>query len=138
MERLINDFSSSHTMIKIGPAGSAGLGNFDGVKKAKELGLTAFECEFTYGVSISNEEAKRVGQLAKELNIALSCHAPYYINLASEEKPKIHASKNRILQSCERAHHLLAEYVVFHPGFYGKKPKQEVYKLIKNEIIDLL
>jgi len=27
--------------------------------------------------------------------------------------------------------------VVFHPGFYGKKSKEETYKMIKNEILDL-
>ena len=124
-------------MIRIGSAGSAGLGNFEGVKHAKELKLNALECEFTYGVRMSNQEAKRIGELAKKLDIMLSCHAPYYINLASLEKQKIHASKNRILQSCERAHYLGAKYVVFHAGFYQKKDKKEIYEIIKKEIIDL-
>lgn len=124
-------------MIRIGPAGSSGLGNFEGVKHCRELGLSAMEVEFTYGVRMLNPEAKKVGEIAKKLGIQLSVHAPYYINLASLEKPKVHASKNRILQSCERAHYLGAGYVVFHSGFYGKKTKEEIYDIIKRGITDL-
>ena len=123
--------------VAIGPAGTSGLGYEEGLKKCKELGLDSLEIEFTYGVRMKNEEAKKVGELAKKLNISLSCHAPYYINLASLEKPKVYASKTRILQSCERLHYLGGKYVVFHAGFYQKKTKKEIYEIIKNEIIDL-
>ena len=124
-------------MIKIGPAGSSGLGNEEGIRHAKELGLSALEVEFTYGVRMSNDEAKKIGLLAQELGISLSIHAPYYINLNSEERPKVHASKTRILQSCERGHYLGAKYIVFHAGFYGKEDKEKTYQDIKKEIIDL-
>jgi deoxyribonuclease-4 len=124
-------------LIRIGPAGASGLGNLQGLQHCKELQLHAMEVEFTYGVRMKNEEAKKIGLLAKELNIDLSVHAPYYINLASLEKQKIHASKERILQSCEKAHYLNAKYVVFHPGFYQKRDPEEIFQIIKEEIIDL-
>lgn len=124
-------------MIKIGPAGTSGLGYFEGLKTADKLGLSAMECEFTYGVRMSNSDAKEIGNLAKKLNVSLSVHAPYYINLASLEKQKVKASKIRILQSCERAHYLNAEYVVFHAAFYGKKEKEEIYSIVKDEITGL-
>ncbi len=124
-------------MIKLGSGGTAGLGYFDGLKKIKELNLSALECEFTHGVNMPNLKAVEIGKLAKRLNISLSVHAPYYINLVSEEKAKIKASKSRILQSCERAHHLNAKYVVFHAAYYGKREKQEVYDLVKKEIIEM-
>ncbi|MEM4336674.1 MAG: TIM barrel protein [Candidatus Woesearchaeota archaeon] len=125
------------TSILLGPAGSAGLGNEEGLKEVKRLGLEAMEIEFTYGVRMTNEEAKRIGDLAKKLRISLSVHCPYYINLNSEENRKIEASKKRILDSCERAHYLGAEYVVFHAGFYGKKSKEETFKIIKKKILDI-
>ena len=125
-------------MIKLGPAGSSGLGSIEGIKKVKELGLDAMEIEFTYGVNMSNEKAKEVGNLAKDLNIALSVHAPYYINLASEENIKVRDSKRRILDAAERAHHMGAKYVVFHGGFYQKRTKNETYRLIKKEVKDLV
>jgi deoxyribonuclease-4 len=123
--------------ILFGPAGSAGLGNVEGIKKAKKLGLDAFEVEFTYGVKMSNEEAKKVGEAAKENNIKLSIHAPYYINLASKEKAKLNASKKRILASCERAHYMNASPVVFHSGFYQGRNPEDIYKMIKAQIKDL-
>ena len=125
-------------MIKIGTAGTSGLGYPNGLAHCKELGLDALEVEFTHGVHMKNETANEVGEIAKQNKIGLSVHAPYFINLASDEKPKVTASKKRILDSCERAHHLGAKYVVFHAGFYGKKEREDVYSIISNEIADLL
>jgi len=124
-------------LIKIGPGGTSGLGYKEGLKEIKELNLDALEVEFTYGVRMSDIEAKRIGEMAKKLNIKLSVHGPYYINLASLEKVKVKASKKRILDSCERAHYLNAKYVVFHAGFYQKKDKEEIYQIIKKELIEL-
>ncbi len=125
-------------MILSGPGGTAGLGYDKGLRKISELGLTALECELTHGINISNAAAKKAGDLAKKLNISLSVHAPYFINLASEEKAKVNASKIRILQSCERGFYLGAAYVVFHPGFYQKKTKEQTYNIIKEEVKDLM
>lgn len=124
-------------MIKIGPAGSSGLGVLKGLEHTHKLGLDATEVEFTYGVNMSNDTAKQAGELAKKLKIDLSVHAPYYINLASEEKPKIHASINRILQSCEKAHHLGATHVVFHAAFYGKRNPAEVESMVQNALKEI-
>jgi deoxyribonuclease-4 len=126
------------TNILIGPGGTAGLGYDKGLRKISELGLTALEVELTHGVNISNAAAKKAGDLAKKLNISLSVHAPYFINLASEEKAKVNASKIRILQSCERGFYLGAANIVFHPGFYQKKTKEQTYNLIKEEVKDLM
>jgi len=123
--------------VLFGPAGSAGLGNEAGIAHAKELGLGAFEVEFTYGVRISNAEARKIGEIAKKLGIALSVHGPYYINLASNEKLKLAASKKRILQSCERAHYMGASPVVFHAGYYQGRNPEDVYNIVKEVIIDL-
>ena len=121
-------------MIKVGPAGSNGLGNLKGVQKVAEVGLDCMEVEFTYGVRMGLKSAKAVGALAKEHGIILSVHAPYYINLASEEKDKFVASKNRILDSCERAHALGARNVVFHAGFYQNRTAGQTYNKIKKAI----
>ena len=95
------------------------------------------EVEFTYGVRMSMDDAREVGALAKEKGVVLSVHAPYYINLASDEKEKIVASKKRILDSCERAHALGAHNVVFHAGFYQQKTGAQTYRLVKNAILEI-
>ncbi len=121
-------------MIKVGPAGSDGLGNLKGVQKAAEVGLDCMEVEFTYGVRMDLKTAETVGALAKERGIILSVHAPYYINLASDEKEKFDASKVRILDSCEKAHAMGARNVVLHAGFYQKRTAGQTYSLIKKAI----
>jgi deoxyribonuclease-4 len=124
-------------MIRIGPAGSGGLGNLEGIRKVARMKLDCMEVEFTYGVRMSVEDAREVGALAKEKGITLSVHAPYYINLASDEKEKIVASKQRILDSCERAAVFDARSVVFHAGFYQKKTAEQTYRLIKKAILEI-
>ena len=124
-------------MIRIGPAGSAGVGTLKGVARCAEMGLDCMEIEFTYGVRMDLKSARAVGKLAAEKGIRLSVHAPYYINLASEEKDKLAASKKRILDSCQRAHHLGARNVTFHAGFYQTKSADQTYARIENAMVGL-
>jgi deoxyribonuclease-4 len=95
------------------------------------------EVEFTYGVRMSVDDARKVGTLAQEKDIILSVHAPYYINLASDEKDKVVASKKRLIDSCERAHALGARCVVFHAGFYQEKTNAQTYNLIRKAILEI-
>ena len=124
-------------MIRIGPAGSGGLGNLKGVRRVAELNLDCMEVEFTYGVRLGLDAARDVGKLARQYGIVLSVHAPYYVNLAADEDEKVAASKKRILDSCERADALGAQNVVFHAGFYQKKTAEQTYRLIKEAICEL-
>ncbi len=121
-------------MIRLGPGGNCDKDILSSIAKLPTLGLNAQEVEFTHGVSMKNELAKKAGELAKEKDVALSIHAPYYINLNSEDKAKQKASIARILLCCERAHHLGAMPVVFHAGFYGKGTKESAYSTIKPHI----
>ena len=52
------------------------------------LGLSAYEYSFSHGVNMKPETAETIGREASKYNIAVSCHAPYYINLATEETEK--------------------------------------------------
>ncbi len=124
-------------MIRVGPAGSGGLGNLEGIRKVARMKLDCMEVEFTYGVRMSLEDAGEVGALAKDKGITLSVHAPYYINLASDEPAKVVASKQRILDSCERANIFGARSVVFHAGFYQQKTAEQTYALIKKAIVEI-
>ena len=124
--------------IRIGPAGSDGLGPLKGVEKVAGLGLECMEVEFTYGVRLKPDAARAVGDLARRKRIILSVHAPYYINLASEEKVKLAASKQRILDACHRAHLMGARNVVFHAGFYQERTPQDTFARIHSAVEALL
>ena len=129
-------------MIYLGPAGiptvSKERTTIGGIKCVAELKLNAFEVEFVRRVGMSNEMAKETGRVAKELNILLSVHCPYFINLCSQEKEKLDASKQRILDSVERAFHMGAEIAVFHPGFYGNLTPEAAFNAIEGACRDML
>lgn len=119
--------------IFLGPAGTPGFtrgGTLEGVVNVATMGLNAMEVQFTHGVRMSMQLAELVGKEAKEKNVLLSVHAPYYINLCSEDKEKLAASKKRILDSVKRAKAMGAYVVTLHPGFYGKLEKEEAFDRI--------
>jgi len=120
--------------IRIGPAGSDGLGYVKASIKAARMGLGCLEVAFTYGVRMKPEEAEAVGRLAREKDITLSVHAPYYINLAADDPEKLAASKERILSSCRMAAIMGARNVVFHAGFYQGRSAAKTFTRIAKQI----
>jgi len=124
--------------IKFGPAGLRGVKEaISNLELYHKLGLRACEIAFTYSIYIKEkEDAVKIGKAAKKLGIMLSIHAPYWINLNSEDKEKLRKSKERILKCCEVGTWLGAYRVVFHPGYYGKD-KNHAYEKIKKEILEI-
>jgi deoxyribonuclease-4 len=125
----------------LGPAGNCilarGEKTSDSLKNLARLGLNAQEIEFVRGVYMGKNEAKSIGGLAKKLGIRLSVHAPYYINLASEDAKKQLESRQRILASAEIGHHLGAREIVFHPAYFGKFDREKVFQITKEHILDM-
>ena len=110
--------------IRFGPGGNSQSFYKDNPKKSSleacrwlfAKGLDAYEYECTRGVKISKEFAVKLGKEAKACDVALSLHAPYYINLAAINPEKQQASMNHLLKSLEAANWMGATKVVFHPG----------------------
>ena len=125
-------------MIVLGVAGPCGNEYEHAFAFLEQNRLFALEVEFTHGIRMKKERASQIRRSAQQHTIQLSVHAPYYINLASLEQEKIIASKQRIIASCEMAHHLGARYVVFHAGHYQKRDPAAVYEIIKGHIKDIL
>jgi deoxyribonuclease-4 len=130
-------------VIRFGPSGLGGKEEAIFVlEKYHKLGLKACEIAFTYGVYLDKKSAEEIGEKAKDLDINLSIHAPYYINLNSDDKTKIEASKKRILDCCEIGHYLSSAKhkvpIVFHAGFYSKMEPEAAFQNIKKEIIELM
>ena len=125
--------------VKFGPAGMGSIKEVEETfERYHEYGIEACEIPFTYQVYIKRkEDALRVKRAAKKFGIKLTIHAPYWINLNSEDEEKIEGSKKRILDSCRVGHWLGVKKVIFHPGFYGKDSKEEAYYQIKERIKEL-
>ncbi len=128
--------------IFIGPAGiptvAEDRSTLGGIRKVAELKLNAMEVEYVRGVKMSIEMAEEVGKLAKELNIKLSCHCPYYTNLCSQEKQKLEATKKMIIDSALRANAMNADIVVCHPGYYQRLTPEKAFESVKQACLDII
>ncbi|MCK9150367.1 TIM barrel protein [Methanobacterium alcaliphilum] len=101
-------------------------------------GLGAYEYQATYGVRIGEKSARELQKNSKDNKIRVSIHAPYYINLSSQDPDVINRSIERLIQSAQAAEWLDAYRIVFHPGFYTKYTPKEAMDVCKNAIRDIL
>lgn len=123
-------------MVKFGPAGNSEAFYAAGYKRTEEApkwlaeqGLNAYEYQCGQGVRLGAASAKAIGEAARQYGIALSVHAPYFINLASVDPQKRENSIMYILQTLEAAKQLGATRIVVHPGGCGKMSREEAMAL---------
>lgn len=119
------------------PRSTKGTSSISGIKRIRELGLDCMELEFVQGVRMGENGAKNVLEAAKKEEVALSVHAPYYINLNSYEKEKLKASLERIYQSARIGSLCGAEFVVLHAGFYQKSSKKHTFDNVSKALKEL-
>jgi len=125
-------------MIRIGQAGiplsCKGRTNKDGLVYTKNiLDLNAIELQFVRGLYIiEDEEAQFIHDFAKENDVELHVHAPYYINLAASDE-ELDNSFDKILYSATLGQKMGAKSVIVHPGYYGDEGEKKTLKrIIKN------
>lgn len=125
-------------MIRIGQAGiplsCKGRTNKDGLVYTKNiLDLNAIELQFVRGLYIvKDEEAQFIHDFAKQNDVELHVHAPYYINLAASDE-ELNMSFDKIIYSANLAQKMGAKSVVIHPGYYGEEGEKKTLKrIIKN------
>ena len=131
--------------IKFGPAGNsqsfsdAGLkSTVDAPRWISDMGLTAYEYQCGRGVAIGQETAQKIGAQAEQYHIAMSLHAPYYINLSVRTEERIEKNIDYILSSCRAAEWLGADRVVVHTGGVGKQSRDKALQNTRENIRDIL
>jgi deoxyribonuclease IV len=120
--------------MRFGPAGiplAVEGDTLEGLEYTAKIGLRAYEVEFVRGVHMGGEKARELGKRARELDVSLSCHGPYWINCAARDKLKIARSIHNIMDSARVMQAMGGGVVVFHPAFYMERDKNEVYKQVK-------
>ncbi len=132
------------------PLSGKAVGTDAGIREVRQLGLDALEWEFVRGVRYNAALAQRVGETARENGISLSCHAPYFLNLLSDEPKKKAYSKHLILESARMLSDAAkagapggasSEHggrVVFHAGYFLKKPAAQALAEMREEFKELL
>lgn len=113
-------------------------GSIKGLEQASALGLQAMELEWVQRVPNNPQQVAAVGKKAKELGIALSVHAPYFINLNSRDPIKLLASKKRVLDALQMAEIAGATSVCVHAAFYLQMESTDVYDYIATAVADIM
>ncbi len=134
--------TTSANKIRFGPAGiplqCKKRNSIDGIKCCAELGLYALEMQFGMGIRLNDETAKKIKIESEKYSVSISCHAPYFVNLCSEDKKKMEISKRNILQSARIIKNSGGKIFVFHPGFYQKLSKEEAYIIAKKNLTAII
>jgi deoxyribonuclease IV len=99
-------------------------GTVGGIARTEVLGLGALELAWVQSVRVSEEKCAEIKATAKQHRIALSVHAPYFINLNANdaEWPR---SRKRLMDAAHYGNLAGVTDVVFHPGsYFGRDPKE--------------
>ncbi len=114
---------------RFGPAGNAADFPYKSSIKAprwlRELGLDCYEYQCGKGVNVGEATARLLGQAAAEEGIALSLHAPYFINLANPDPESLQKTIGYITSACLAASWMGAERVVVHSGALMGRTRRE-------------
>ncbi|UCD03686.1 MAG: TIM barrel protein [Candidatus Woesearchaeota archaeon] len=119
------------------PSSSRGRDTLLGIERIKAIGLGAMEVEWVRGLRMSDELASKVNKLAKHLDVKLTGHGPYWINLNASEKEKFEQSKQRVLKTARTGFKCGCTSVTFHTAYYMKQEPKVVYEKLKKILKDI-
>lgn len=131
--------------IHFGPAGNsqsfadAGFkATVDAPAFIQKMGLNAYEYQCGHGVSVGDETARKIGDAARAHGVTMSLHAPYYINLSSDEEERIEKNIGYVLASCRAAEGLGASRIVVHTGGVGKRSRTQALENTRFNVREIL
>ncbi len=115
------------------PLSSARPGTVHGIRRARELGLDHLEMAWVNGVKMSDETAGAIAAAAREHDLTLTAHAPYFVNLCGEPDV-VERSCARLEQAGRLGVLCGAQSFCFHAGFYGKLDRAEASQRVQGQL----
>ncbi len=115
------------------PGGTPG-----GIQRLRELKLDALELAWVQSVRVSDETCATIKATAQQADIALSVHAPYYINLNAKTKDLLKAGLDRLLAAARAGYKAGATDIIFHPGSYMSDDPKEVYPVARARLAEVV
>ena len=97
----------------------------------REQGLEAYEYQCGKGVTVGEATARAIGRAAAEAGIALSLHAPYFVNPANPDPDSQEKTLGHVLKACQVAQWMGADRVVVHTGALQKRTREEALATAK-------
>lgn len=114
-------------------------GTIEGIKHAKKLGITAMEIEWVQNVPTKDPNRMVViRRISEELDVTLTVHAPYYVNLNSPDKATLASSKKRILDALAMSEIAGVRSVCVHAAFRLGQGPDDVYDNVSKAVEDIL
>ena len=103
-------------------------GTVGGIQYTASLGLDALELAWVNGVRVGEATCAAIKKAAEESGVALSVHAPYYINLNGEDEkwPRL---RKYLMDAAHFGNLAGATDIIFHPGTYFGRPAEEVLEV---------
>ena len=100
-------------------------GTVGGIRRMAEMGMGALELAWVQSVRVTEGKCAEIRATGAEHGIALSVHAPYFINLnaSDDEWPR---SRKRLMDAAHYGNLAGATDIIFHPGSYFGAPAAEV------------
>jgi len=133
------------TQVRFGPAGNSDSFYDAGFKSSLDmpkwlagLGLNAYEYQCVRGVHIKEATAVQLGEAAREYNVDLSIHAPYYISLGSVDQGIRDKTRKHFMDSLWAAKWMGAKKVVLHPGGKVGTDRSAALNRAKEHLAELL
>ena len=121
---------------------STGKGSYErAFEILEEMDLDGMELEFVHGVRMSDETRGLVKKQAKDRDLFLTAHGPFYINLNAKEEEKVEASVKRVLDTAQAAYDTGAYSITYHAAYYLGGDKETVFKQVVRQtekIIEVL
>jgi deoxyribonuclease IV len=100
-------------------------GTVGGIQYAASIGLEALELAWVNGVRVGEATCAAIKQAGMENGIALSAHAPYYINLNGDDEkwPRL---RTYLMDAAHFGNLAGATDIIFHPGTSFGRPAEQV------------
>lgn len=110
----------------------------DAPRFVSRVGLDAYEYEAGNGLSATPALLSAIGERAKEYNVKMSFHTPYFISLSGIVPEKRLKSIEYIRQSLDAAKLLGATTIVVHSGSAAKITRDEAMRLAADTLVRTL
>lgn len=114
-------------------------GTIEGIKRARKIGIAAMEIEWVQNVPTKDPNRMvEIRRLSEDLDVTLTVHAPYYVNLNSPDTVTLAASKKRILDALTMGEIAGVSSVCVHAAFNMGQPPPKVYDNVRRAMDDIL
>ncbi|TSC79548.1 MAG: Endonuclease IV [Candidatus Peregrinibacteria bacterium Gr01-1014_25] len=113
-------------------------GTVEGLKHAHSLDIGAMEIEWVQSVPGNVERMEAIRETAAGLGMALTVHAPYFVNLNASDAVKLVASKKRILAALTMGQIAGVRSVCVHAAFYQGSTSQKATDNVRRATEDIL